>query len=257
MAASLRCAVALILSGTAIAQAIEGRVAHVIVALADNRYQGIVPVPAAIGNGDDADRNLYWGAGYGLRTFLRKSADWEAVGPCRPGAGPWLERCVFRHRREKVYVVADAYRGREIQRAVADFFAFAAGRAPQRSPVGGAQFLRAGGASGLVVYVGHDGLMDFALDRYESPADDKRRDAVILACASKIYFAEGLRRAGANPLLWTTGLMAPEAYVVEAALAGWAQNETGEQIRARAARAYDKYQHCGLKAAMRLFATGW
>jgi len=43
------------------------RVAHVIVALADNRFQGIVPVPAAIGNGDDPSRNLYWGAGYGLR----------------------------------------------------------------------------------------------------------------------------------------------------------------------------------------------
>jgi hypothetical protein len=34
------------------------RVVHVIVSLADNRYQRIVPVPAAIGNGDDAGRDL-------------------------------------------------------------------------------------------------------------------------------------------------------------------------------------------------------
>src|SRR5213596_1995295 len=41
--------------------AVGARVAHVLVALADNKYQGIVPVPAAIGNGDDPVRNLYWG----------------------------------------------------------------------------------------------------------------------------------------------------------------------------------------------------
>ncbi|EDY21883.1 hypothetical protein CfE428DRAFT_0008 [Chthoniobacter flavus Ellin428] len=34
---------------------------HVFVALADNATQGIVPVPAKIGNGDDAEHNLYWG----------------------------------------------------------------------------------------------------------------------------------------------------------------------------------------------------
>ncbi len=234
-----------------------GRVAHVLVILADNRYQGIAPVPAVLGNGDDPEHNLYWGAGYGLRTFLQRSADWERIGPCRPGQGPVLERCVFRHRHENVFVVADAYRGREIRRAVSDFFAFAAGRSPQEVPIGGAEFLRVGGASDLVAYVGHDGLMDFALDHYEYSADNKHRDAVMLACSSKSYFADALRWTGAKPLIWTTGLMAPEAYVVEAALSGWAVNETDDQIRRRTAQAYDKYQHCGAKGATLLFATGW
>jgi len=31
----------------------------------------------------------------------------------------------------------------------------------------------------------------------------------------------------------------------------------GEQIQERAARAYDKYQHCGLRSARGLFATGF
>jgi hypothetical protein len=35
------------------------RLIHVFVALADNVHQGIVPVPAALGNGDDPARNLY------------------------------------------------------------------------------------------------------------------------------------------------------------------------------------------------------
>jgi phage-related baseplate assembly protein len=99
--------------------------------------------------------------------------------------------------------------------------------------------------------------MDFGLDHYEYSADNKRRDAVMLACASKSYFANALRWTGAKPLVWTTGLMAPEAYVIEAVLSGWAVNDTDDQIRRRAAQAYDKYQHCGARGAMHLFATGW
>ena len=79
----------------------------------------------------------------------------------------------------------------------------------------------------------------------------------MIACASKSYFANALRWTGAKPLVWTTGLMAPEAYVIEAVLAGWAVNDADDQIRRRAAQAYDKYQHCGAKGAMHLFATGW
>jgi hypothetical protein len=38
------------------------RLVHVFVALADNAHQGIVPLPKALGNGDDPGRNPYWGA---------------------------------------------------------------------------------------------------------------------------------------------------------------------------------------------------
>jgi len=41
-------------------------VAHVVVALCDNVHQGIVPVPRALGNGQDPSSNLYWGARYGV-----------------------------------------------------------------------------------------------------------------------------------------------------------------------------------------------
>src|SRR5512143_1123153 len=58
-----------------------GRVIHVVVALCDNVHQGIVPVPARIGNGDDPGNNLYWGAAFGVRTFFSKSTDWKMTGP--------------------------------------------------------------------------------------------------------------------------------------------------------------------------------
>jgi hypothetical protein len=51
--------------------------------------------------------------------------------------------------------------------------------------------------------------------------------------------------------------MSPEAYVLSAAIDGWMKKESNEQIRLRAADAYNKYQHCGGNAARALFATGW
>ncbi len=87
--------------------------------------------------------------------------------------------------------------------------------------------------------------------------DDEKRDAVILACVSKNYFAKHLKETGANPLLWTTNLMAPEAYILHDALEGWTLGESDEQIRTRAAAAYSKYQKISLKSARNLLVTGW
>jgi hypothetical protein len=66
---------------------------------------------------------------------------------------------------------------------------------------------------------------------------------------------QGVYFPGATPLLWTTGLMAPEAYTLKAALAGWMQQESKEQIRMRAAAAYAQYQRRSDDAAMRLFSS--
>jgi hypothetical protein len=63
--------------------------------------------------------------------------------------------------------------------------------------------------------------------------------------------------AGATPLPWTTNLMAPEAYVLSAAIDDWMKKESDEQIRLRAADTCHKYQNCEVKAARGLFATGW
>lgn len=49
------------------------RTVHVFVALCDNKYQGIVPVPAAIGNGQDPNSNLYWGCSAGIGTYFKYS----------------------------------------------------------------------------------------------------------------------------------------------------------------------------------------
>src|SRR6266478_1710890 len=236
------------------------RTVHVFVALADNANQGIVPVPAKLGNGEDAERNLFWGSAFGVKTFFSRSSDWKLIVCGEKPKYEVLERCVFKHRTANVYLVADAYRGREIQTALLNFFDATAGISWEQITVkDGPQnvTLAIRGGSNLLAYIGHDGLMDFKLPRLSRQKNDTPRQAIILACASKIYFAEPLRASGAYPLLWTTNLMAPEAYTLKSALDGWILGESNEQIRDRAAAAYDKYQKCGRNAAHKLMASGW
>lgn len=236
------------------------RTIHVFVALADNQNQGIVPVPARLGNGQDPDRNLYWGSAYGIKTFFSRSTDWTLLTSSPDPHPGILERCVFKHRTANVYLVADAYRGNEIRQAILSFLDSAAGAGQETITVRSEMStltINIKGGSNLVAYVGHDGLMDFRLPLLPTKKNDTRRDAIILACASKSYFAEPLRTSGAYPLLWTTGLMAPEAYTLKSALDGWIAREQNEQIADRAAVAYDKYQKCGLRGARKLLVTGW
>lgn len=234
-------------------------VIHVFVALCDNINQGIVPVSASLGNGDNPTTNLYWGAAFGIRTFFSRSKEWELVSQSSPRTEV-LERLVFKHRQRELYMVADAYRGKEIRKTTVDFLESAAGRAGETIKVrtrNGEVDLHTHGSADLVAYIGHNGLMDFDLPASPTGRDPRERRAIILACASKQYFDKALIKTGATPLLWTTNLMAPEAYVLAAAIDGWANRESDEAVRARAAAAYHKYQNCGLKAANRLFATGW
>ncbi len=217
-------------------------------------------MPARLGNGLDPARNLYWGAAAGVKTYFARSSEWTLL-TCGVKPKPEvMERCVFKYRQAEVYLVADAYRGDEIRQAILDFLDAAAGASPEtiHAPTAShAVTLTVRGGSSLVAYVGHDGLMDFQLPIVPRQRNEIHRDAIILACASKQYFAAALKSSGAYPLLWTTGLMAPEAYTLKSALDGWIYHEDNEQVHERAATAYDKYQKCGLRGARRLFATGW
>jgi hypothetical protein len=66
-----------------------------------------------------------------------------------------------------------------------------------------------------------------------------------------------LEKTGAKPLLWTTTLMAPEAYTLAAAMEKWVKKESDENIHNAAAQAYSKYQKCSVNAARKLLVSGW
>jgi len=232
----------------------KSKAIHVFVALCDNEHQDIVPVPKKLGDGDDPANNLYWGALYGTRAFLKRSKDWTLLASQKRPSEPILERAVFKHATKDAYLVADAYRGAEISRAVQDFLNAAAGQNRTRLKCGDA-LIAIGGAADLVVYIGHNGLMEFNVAPPRRQASAGQKEAIVLACKSKPYFQPHLAALQCRAVLLTTGFMAPEAYTLQAALAGWLAGETRAQIKDRAARAYHKYQKCGLKAARRLFYT--
>lgn len=235
------------------------RIIHVFVALCDNDSQGIVPVPKKIGNGNDPDNNLYWGCGYGVRTFFSRAVEWKKVAAVKNPRTHILERLVFKHKTADVWLVADAYKGDKIKDCTVAFLQSASGNGSDTMTVtnSSVRTLLDMKQASLVSYVGHDGLMDFTLESLPSKKGTDTRDVIILACISRTYFREPVKTAGANPLLWTTGLMCPEAYTLKAAIDGWILKETGAQVRERAAQAYNQYLKCGIKGARGLFATGW
>ncbi len=158
--ASVVVCIALCLAPGSATQDSKLRTVHVFVALADNQSQGIVPVPAKLGNGEDPERNLYWGSAYGVKTFFARSADWVRISCGEKPKAEILERCIFKHRVANVYLVADAYRGREIRQAILDFLSSSAGDgAETMSPPGasGPLKLPIRGGANLVAYIGHDG----------------------------------------------------------------------------------------------------
>jgi hypothetical protein len=228
---------------------------HVLVALCDNKYQGIVKVPPAIGNGQDPDNNLYWGCSYGIRSFFKTSKEWTLVSKTNPDT-LILERIIFKHKTKNWYLVADAYNGRYIKACTRDFFYSCSGQLKNMVMLHEKK-LGINGNSKMLAYIGHDGLMEFSLDDEFVKKDDQKRDCIILACISKPYFEPIIRNTGANPLLWTTGLMCPEGYTLHDAISTYINNGNPVHIRESAANAYAKYQKCGSIAAKNLLVSGW
>jgi hypothetical protein len=211
----------------------------VFVALADNASQGIVPVPAAIGNGDDPEQNLYWGTAEGLRGVFDKSKGWRLTGRNDNPAEPDILRTrTYRHGNTGGVLSARAYRGTAIKRCIQDFEA-----AIQRR------------SFDMVVFIGHNGLMDFSLPVPARPAGQTNApDCVVLCCKSESYFRSRIESAGGRPILLTTQLMYPGAFILHAAVEGWLNGATLAGIRERAGEAYAANQKLSKKAGLGVFA---
>jgi hypothetical protein len=134
---------------------------HVFVALCDNKYQGIVPVPAKIGNGQDPDNNLYWGCGFGIKTYFKKSKEWKLIKTEKLD-NIKLERLIFKHVSKNYYLFADAYDGQYIEQCTKDFLMSNSGQMKETIKINNDTIGIYGNAV-LNAYIGHDGLMDFQL----------------------------------------------------------------------------------------------
>ncbi len=234
------------------------RVIHLFVALCDNASQGIVPVPAAVGDGDRPEANLYWGCADGAKTVFGRSKTWKLVEVAPVPGGVILDRRIYRHATlPGVWLVADAWRGREIKQAVQAFLKAAAGKPADSAMLGlkdGTQLPINAGAA-LVAYIGHDGLMDFELPPEPATATPTTKPAIVLCCKSRDFFGARLKKGGAVPLLCTTQLMYPGAFILRDSLDAWLAGKGPAEIRAAAARAYATNQKITEKAAGGIFCT--
>lgn len=121
----------------------------------------------------------------------------------------------------------------------------------------GKSILGINGNAKLVAYVGHNGLMDFSVQGSFENTDNKTRQAIVIACASRQYFRPYLKAAKANPLVWSTHLMSAEAYTVHDAISAYIAGGSDAAVRESAVAAYNKYQKCGINGARRLLVTGF
>jgi len=241
-------------------------VIQVCVALADNKHQWIVPVPEHIGNGQDAQSNLYWGARYGLKTYMTRDGRWEKVASLRTQDPRILERLILKkqflrqNKQVSVYMVADAWDGKYINNAIQQFLNFNAGHDVIDLEIEGGK-IQAGGKAHLIVYMGHNALMDYGgaknalLFNPKQAISDPVNDAMVFACSSEAYFLSRLEEVDSHPLVLTTGLMAPEAYSLDSAVEEWITGADDTDVRKAAARRYNAYQKTGQKAAERLFGV--
>lgn len=221
----------------------ERKVIRVFVALADNKHQGIVPVPAKIGNGDDAANNLYWGCSEGLKSYFNASRKWRPVSHQLYDREAILERRVYQHIRTGAVLVADAYRGSEIRAATVDFLAESVGTVAPTSY----------GTTVLASYIGHNGLMDFAIPSPTVANMPSGKDVIVLCCKSRDYFTPLLRPVRSRLLLTTTQLMYPGSFLLHDALEVYLAGGTTDALREQAARAYARNQKIGVRAARWVF----
>jgi hypothetical protein len=228
---------------------------HILVALCDNFYQGIVPVPEGIGNGQDPRNNLYWGCRYGVKTFFKRSAAWQLL-KTQSIDSIILERLVFINKNNGTYLVADAYNGKYIKDCTRDFLLSSCGRQKDTIHFKGKNLGIAGNAQ-LMAYIGHNGLMDFDIPGDFSNTDGVKRDVMMLACSSRHYFEQKFDQEYVQPIVWTKALMAPEAYTIHDAIDVYLQEKPDSMILDAAISAYAKYQKCGKRGAASILVSGY
>lgn len=225
----------LVLGIACVADAAPKRI-KAFVALCDNKTQGIAPVGEKIGNGNDADANLYWGCSDGLGAYFRRSGRWKVVKSEKDPSPAVLRRVEFSHVGGELTLIAEAYRGSEIKQCVLDF---------ERAV--------SSGDFHLVAFIGHNGLMDFALPD-PAPAAGNRTDAIVLCCLSEKYFKPRLEAMNSRPVLMTRQLMYPGSFLLHAAIETWRKGGSLQDIRMAAAKAYAKNQKISVKAAEGVFS---
>lgn len=238
----------------------EPLVAHVLVPLCDNEHQGIVPTSASLGNGLDPDHNLYWMTSKGVKRYFRDLPDWKMIASIENIGDNILERVLFTKEFSngaKVVLVADAYRGDRMHECLNDYFNSLSGNLID-SVLLEDQYIQINGNADLIAFNGHNGLMDETTKYKYASEHTKPKDAVSISCASGGYFKDHYWSTSSYPLVHTTNLLYPGAFILEGILNEWAMLKTDAECKKAAGHAY--YEHkpkSGPNGSQNLFDFGW
>lgn len=227
-----------------------------------------------LGNGDDPRSNLYWATSGGFRGwFGRRGSGWKLVHRGPGDDHDVLEVMVWKKReapgrawRQRgvagpfdVYVVAWAWRGTAMQRAIDAYVADLYGSKPRMLRLDEGVELQAGGAAHVVAFVGHNGWMDIPPYDWATAAaqagDAPPKGTIAIACMTAPYLAAYVPAKTRVPLLMTTGLIFAGAHGFEGALSAFAQARSFGQIRAAAAENHAAGQDKSVRAVRGLFTN--
>jgi len=226
-------------------------VAQVHVALCDHHI--LVCGGRGLGDGDSLETNLYWATTGGLRGwFGRRGSGRTLTARARAPRDGVLETLVWRRRVAPtgewaargvrapfdVFVVADGWRGRAIDRAIDAYAADLFGAEPRAVALPDGTTLAAGGAAHVVAYVGHDRWMD--RDDFAWPTADEDapvKGTIAVACYSAEYLAP-VPSPARVPLLMTRDFLFAGSHAFEGAVRAFAAGASLADIRVAGARAY-------------------
>lgn len=230
---------------------------HVLIPLCDNDNQGIVPTSASLGDGMSLRTNLYWATSSATKKFFQKHSEWNLVYSNLDVNEHVLERVVYErnYKHTKVYLIADAYHGDRMEQTINDFLASLSGHKKEEITINETTKIGISSHADLIIFNGHNGMMDNIEVSDWINNGNKRIDAVINACLSYEYFETELINTNAYPLARTRSLLHPGAYVLTQIIDDWVNMKPEEQICKNAGAAYCKVHDCG--KGSRIYKSGW
>jgi hypothetical protein len=246
-------------------------VVQVHVPLCDN---DIIPCGnARLGDGDSPKTNLYWSttAGFG-RWFARKKSGWKRVldgDGDTVGDADVLDVLVYKRtvkasrawrdagapKTFEVFVVAQAWRGEAIDRALDAWANELYGGGARTLTLDDGTELAAGGAARIVAYVGHNRLMD--LESYAWPDDGSSmtKGAVAIACHTDSYMHDEVPADDRVPLLFTRDFLFASAPPLEGVVLAFSQGGDYRAIRKAAAVKYAEPEQKSVKRVQGAFTN--